>query len=220
MSDSTTGKDGFRRSFVIDVAPDTVWRAVTGAPAEAKDDGTPQYHMAGFEALCSVIEEDPGTLLRLRKEEEPCSGTEIAVQLEHAGSGTRVTVVQSGFGPWLPDVIEMFGMVWNMIVADLKLYLEQGVRVKTHLFDQAPPRASLGCETQDRLEGLAVGRVAEDGFAGRAGLRTGDLLLQLNGVRLLNTMQLIDLMRIGAPGTELEAVWARSGELMRATVPL
>lgn len=217
---TTTDKvaDGFRRTFVVDVAPEAVWQALTRPPAGALDAAA--VHMPGFEARCSILEQDPGKLLRLSKDEEPCSGTEIAVRLEHAGSGTRVTVVQSGFGPWLPDVIEMFGMVWNMIVADLKLYLERGIAIKTHLFEEPPPRVGLGCDAVDQLDGLKVANVAADGFAARLGVAGEDLLLKLNGARLLNSMQLADLLRMCAPGQELEAVWARGSELMRGRAQL
>jgi predicted metalloprotease with PDZ domain len=163
---------------------------------------------------------DPGRLLRVRKDEQPCAGTEIAVRLEHAGSGTRVTVVQSGFGPWLPDVIEMFGMVWNMIVADLKLYIERGITLKTHLFSEPQPTANLGCSLEDNLTGLVVVTVNDDGFAARAGIQQGDLLVNLNGVRLLNGMQLLDLMRMCKAGDELNAVWARGRERMEATAAI
>ena len=211
---STPGNEGFQRTFVVDVAPDAVWEALTGPqPRHTGDDTVCFLH--GFEARCSVLERDPGRFLRLRKDEDPCSGTEIAVRLEHAGSGTRVTVVQSGFGPWLADVIETFAGVWHMIVADLKLYLERGITIKTHLFDQPPPGAGLGCTTVDQLEGLRVTAVETAGCAAGAGVRADDLLLRLNGVRLLTGLQLLDLMRMCQPGQELEVVWARGAELMQ-----
>lgn len=219
-----TRPDGFERTFTVDLAPDDVWQAVArpvpdAAQPEAGGAAT-HYLLPGFEARCSVLEQDVGRLLRVRKDEEPCSGTEIVVRLEHAGSGTKVTVVQSGFGPWLPDVIETFGMVWNMIVADLKLYLERRISIKTHLFSQPPPSLGLGCKTQDELSGLTVAQVEADGFAARAGIRQGDLLLELNGARLLNELQLMDLMRMCSAGSELQVRWARGRDLMQGRASL
>lgn len=207
--------NGFRRSFVVDVDPDTVWQRLTRPPNKSGEGN--RYNIPGLEADCIEIECRTGEFLRMIKDEEPCKGTEVVVQLEHASNGTRVTVTQSGFGPWLPDVVEMFGSVWNVIVADLMLYLETGVQVQTHLFGGPSPTVSLGCTLQDRLTGLEVKDVLDDGFCARAGIRTGDLLVRLNDVRLVNTMQLNDLLRLATPGQELHIDWARDGELLHGT---
>lgn len=206
-------QDGFQRSFVVDVDPDTVWQRLTRPPSQPGD-GT-RYNIAGLEADCIEVECEPGEFLRMIKDEEPCKGTEVIVRLEHAGNGTRVTVTQSGFGPWLPDVIEMFGSVWNVIVADLMLYLETGIRIKTHLFGGPAPTVSLGCKLADRLTGLEVTEVDDDGFCRRAGIRPGDLLVRLNHVRLVNGMQLGNLLQLATPGQELLAEWARGAEFMQ-----
>lgn len=219
-ADAVNRIDGFERSFVVDVDPQAVWDAIA-QPTEPKADGTAQYDIPGLEAVCSAVEVDPGKLLRMKKEEEPCMGTEVIIALEDAGSGTRVTVVQSGFGPWLPDVIEMFGYVWNMILADLKLFIETGVRIKTHLFDPASmPTVSLGCGTQDHFTGLIATQVEKAGFCQRVGVEEGDLLVSLNGVRLLNSMLLQNLLKMASAGTEFELTWVRAGELKsgRATI--
>jgi hypothetical protein len=212
-----TQEDGFRTTFTVDLAPDQVWDAVARpAPGSTKENPA-AYHVPGFEARCVPIEVDPGRVLRVRKDEEPCKGTEIVVVLVAEGSGTRITVVQSGFGPWLPSVLETFRVVWNLIVADLALYVERRISLKTHLFAAPPPRVSLGIRTQDRLTGLHVAGVDPGSFGERVGLAPGDLLLALNGVRLLYGMQLLDLARVLAPGNELTAVWARKSERMRGT---
>ena len=86
-----------------------------------------RYLIAGFPAfgadhapgtLATELEVDPGRLLRVNKDEEPCAGTEIAIVLENADNGTRITVVQSGFGPWLTSVRDTFEAHWQQIVHD------------------------------------------------------------------------------------------------------
>ncbi len=210
---SVNRQDGFERTFVVDVDPDAVWQAVARA-APATEAGVRQYHIPGLEAVCSEIECKPGEFLRMKKEEEPCKGTEVIIALEHAGSGTKITVVQAGFGPWLPDVIELFGYVWNMIIADMKLYIETGLQIKTHLFEpDDQPTVSLGCNTSENLTGLLVVDTTKNGFCEQAGVEKGDVLLQLNGVRLLNGMLLTNLLKMVAPGATLELVWAHDRQL-------
>jgi hypothetical protein len=209
-------KDGFRTTFVVDVAPEQAWAAVA-RPAPASSGAQADYHLPGFEARCVALEVEPHRLLRVRKDEEPCKGTEILVVLEAEGSGTRVTVAQSGFGPWLPSVLETFRVVWNQIVADLALWIERHISLQTHLFAAPPLRVSLGIQTVDRLAGLEVTKLEPRGFGERIGLAPGDLLLQLNHVRLLYGMQLADLSRVCNSGSELELVWARKQERMSAS---
>ncbi len=212
-----SSQDGFKTTFTVDLAPEQVWDAVARPAPGSTTEPAAAYHLPGFEARCVPIEVDPGRVLRVRKDEEPCKGTEIVVVLEAEGSGTRITVVQSGFGPWLPSVLETFRVVWNLIVADLALYIERRISLKTHLVGAPPPRVSLGIRTQDRLTGLLVTGVDAGSFGERAGLETGDLMLTLNNVRLLYGMRLVDLARMCAPGNELTAVWARKSETMRGT---
>jgi hypothetical protein len=215
-------EDGFKTTFVVDVAPQAVWEAIArSSPPGSGSPGDPvRYHLPGFEAWGVPLEVEPGRLLRVRKDEEPCKGTEIAVVIEAAGSGTRVTVVQSGFGPILAQVLESFRTVWTWIVADLALYVERRIRLETHLFATPPPRASLGVRTEERTAGLHVSAVEPGSFGARVGLQAGDLLLTLNDVRLVNGMQLLDLLRICDAGSELRVQWARGDQHRSAAAVL
>lgn len=208
--------DGFHRSFVVAVDAEAAWQAVA-RPVEGQ---LGRYNLPGFEAECSELESTRGKFLRLTKAEEPCKGTEIALVFEDSGNGTRITVVQYGFGPWLPEVIETFGMVWNHIVADLKLYIETGVQIKTHLFAEPPPQAQLGCKTRDALSGLEVTDVNAGGFCDRAGIKNGDLLVKLGGARLLNGLQLQSLLRVCTREQVLGATIVRDRRLLEVSAML
>jgi hypothetical protein len=213
MANDIKKQDGFIRTFSVDLSRDAVWEAVC-KPTPGNDGN---FVVPGFEAVCSALEITEGEKLRVLKEEEPCKGTEIIIELVDQDTGTRVTVSQSGFGPWLPDLIEVFGCVWNMIVADLKLAIESGVQIKTHLFGAVPPAVSLGCVVTDNISGLLVTTVEEDTFASRSDLLPGDLIVRLNGARVMHNLQLADLLRMCAPGNELEVEWVRDGVLCQSS---
>ena len=52
------------------------------------------------------LEVEPGSKLHVRKVTEPCAGSEIVIVLEHEGSGTKVTVSQSGFPAWFASATD------------------------------------------------------------------------------------------------------------------
>ena len=153
---------------------------------------------------------DAGRLLRVKKDHEPCAGTEIAIRLEQAETGTRVTIVQSGFGPFL-DIVgrdTVFGH-GHQIVADFRLYIERGLTVPGTVWG-----ANLGARTDQTPIGLEIGRVDAGGFAETAGLRVDDLLITLRGIRLHDNQQLWTVLALTEPGTSADVSWARGRETM------
>lgn len=214
-------KDGFEATFVVDLMPDEVWDALTRRTAPGDSDGAGEVHyvLPGFPsftslpaegARCTPVEIDAGRLLRVRKDHEPCAGTEIAVRLEQAETGTRVTVVQSGFGPWLDRVRDTFHTHWLQIVADLRLYLERGLTVPGTAWG-----VSLGAQTRHTPVGLEVLAVDPGGFGESAGLQPGDLLLTLRGIRVHDTQQLWTVLALSEIGSSADVTWARGRERMR-----
>ena len=218
--------DEYKTSFVVEAAPQDVWKALTERtlPAQEGDDAELHYVLPGFPSLtalalpgasCTPLQVEAGRLLRVRKDHEPCKGTEIAVQLEHAESGTRVTLVQSGFGSFLDivgkDVVFGHG---DQIAADFHIYLERGVIVPG-----AGWGVSLGATTRQRHSGLEITRVMPGGFAERAGLQPKDLLVSLRGHRVYATAPLWTMLALTDAGTEAEVSFIRGRELMggRAT---
>ena len=215
-------KDGFEATFVVELAPDEVWEQIARRQVEMKEQGATaeEYVLPGFPSLvpdvmpgarCSVLEVEPGRLLRVRKAVDPCAGTEIAVTLEAADTGTRVTIVQSGFGPWLDKVRDIFGTHWNQIVADFRLYLERGLTVPGTIWG-----ASLGAPTRQTPVGLEIIAVNQGEFGERAGMQRGDLLITLRGIRVHDTQQMWTILALTEKGSSAEASWARGRELMKA----
>ena len=205
--------DRFEVVLEVDVSPEEAWAALTAKRADGAEDS---YWLPGFEAPGDILEVDPGRLLRVRKAAEPCKGTEIAFLVEASGSGARVTVVQSGFPAWVKRALEDFTFGWDEIVADLAVYLKHGVRAKRHV----APWAGSGLFTKTVQGGLKVVAVEPGSFGERAGMQRGDLLIKLGGAPMITRLQLSTMMRACRAGEEVEAVWARGRELMKATAAL
>lgn len=214
-------KDEFEATFVVEMAQDDVWEALTRRTVEGEGDAKEEVHyvLAGFPsfpaldvpgASCTLIEMDAGRLLRVKKDHFPCAGTEIAVRLEQAETGTRVTVVQSGFGPFLDavgrDTVVSHG---HQIVRDLHLYLVSGLTVPGT--EWGP---SLGAVPKQTAVGLELASVEPAGFCANAGMGAGDLLLTLRGIRVHDLQQLWTVLALTQVGTDADVTWARNRERM------
>jgi hypothetical protein len=146
----------------------------------------------------------------VRKDDEPCAGTEIAVTLESTKTGTRITVVQSGFGAFL-DIVgrdTVFGH-GDQIMKDFRLYLERGLSVPGTVWGPG-----LGARIKQTPVGLEMVAVDPGGFAERLGLSTGDLLLTLGAIRVHDLQQLWTVLALTEVGSKLEVTWARGRESM------
>jgi hypothetical protein len=213
--------DEFEATFVVDLAPVEVWETLTARTLEAsaEGDGEVHYVLPGFPsfeplpipgASCTLVEMESERLLRVKKDHHPCAGTEIVVQLEQAETGTRVTVVQSGFGPFLDfagrDTV--FGHGYQ-IVRDFQLFIERGLVVPGTVWG-----ANLGARTDQAPVGLEVVRVDAGGFAEEAGMQVGDLLLTLRGIRLHDIEQLATVLALTDVGSAAEVSFARGREMI------
>jgi len=219
-------KDDFEATFVVELAPEEVWEALTRRTVAGDgEDDAKHYVLPGFPSMppleiegasCAVLEEDSGQLLRVKKDHHPCIGTEIAVRLEQAETGTRITVVQSGFGPFLDfagkDTVFGHGM---QIIADFQLYLERGVTVPGTVWGP-----DLGVKLAQTPVGLEIVSLQPGGFAERVGIRAGDLLLTLAGIRLHDLQQLWTVLALTDPAAEIPTTWARGRESMAGTAKL
>lgn len=160
-----------------------------------------------------MIERQPGRLLRVRKDDMPCAGTEIEIRIEPAtaaGWPTRVTLRQSGFGPFFGAAREIFDAHFRQIAANFHLYVERGIRVGA----ETPP--DFGASLAQTPVGLELGVVTQGGLADRCGMATGDLLLELGGVRIHDIGELWALLA-AHPGTPMTVTWARGRDHMRGS---
>lgn len=184
-------------------APDT---GPCRIPAFPSPDG------GGCEA--TVLESKPQRLLRVRKDDMPCAGTEIEIRIEPAtaaGWPTRVTLRQSGFGPFFHAMPEIFDAHFRQIAANFHLYVERGIRVGA----ETPP--DFGAAVVQTPTGLELGAVMDGGFASRSGMATGDLLLEVGGVRVHHIGELWAVLAALPKGATTVA-WARGRVYMGGSV--
>lgn len=206
----------FRTSFELSSAPTEVWEALVALQSEAGNLQVEPHRwwLPGFAGTGTEIDVDPGRQLVVSKDDWPCAGTTIALTIEHVESGSRISVVQSGFDEgWVARAGESFWIIADLIAADLRLFFETGVLGGRH----ARPWVPLGCEVRTARGGVEVVDVAIGTWAERAGLRPGDLLVTLGGAPLLDARDAVTVQRIVEVGTDLSTTWARDGKLHEAT---
>lgn len=194
----------FEAAFTVGAPRSEVWRAL-----EAGRSSTGGWWLPAFESHVEEIKCEPERCLRARKVEEPCAGTEIAITLEVDGNGTRITVVQSGFGDWFDAMRSVLTIGWGHIVADLALYFEHGVTGRRHLLAWADPGAGL-IESE---AGLVVDGVQLGGWAARHGLETGDVIVAVGNAPIVRRADLETALRVLPPGLDVATTWVRSGQL-------
>jgi hypothetical protein len=204
-----TTPDAFEATFRVRIDRSTAWRRLAGAdgPVVAGD----HIWLAGFDSLVTVVEADPPERLRASKDDAPCAGTDILVTLADDATGTRIRVVQSRFGDWLPAPGDMMSIGWRHIVADLQAFLATTVHPGRHL----RPWGDLGADTTATDGGVRIDQVRAGGLAHRLGLAEGDLLVTLGGAPVLSHGELVTVLRVLlTTGASPTAEWVRSGSLM------
>jgi hypothetical protein len=209
--------DGFEATFVVSTSRAVAWERLTSAAPAMEGIGAAregQWWIPGIEGPAEPIEVRDGALFWGRKAAQPCKNTEIVVRLEDAETGTRITIVQSGFGDGFATQRPWLAAGWYAILADLVAYFEHGVALGRHL----RPWASIGCEVEETAAGLRVGKVDENGLAQSAGLEPGDLIVHIAGSPVLTVRDLAivargPLQRLG----EAKLRWLRGDEVMSGT---
>ncbi len=207
------------QEFEVDESPSEVWsRLVAAQPAELAPPATPRrWWLPGFDSTGEELEIDEPRQLTVRKDTMPCEGTTIAFTFEHTSTGTKITVVQSGFDEaFVEGAGESFWIVAEQIAVDVRLFFEQGVNGGRH----GRPWAFLGCGTRTTPVGLEVTGVMPDTYAARAGFEPGDLLLTLAGAPVVSERDLTTLLRALEHGTDVAATRARAGELISGSAVL
>ena len=132
--------------------------------------------------------------------------------------GTRITIARSGF----PDTEAWRHYAsnttrgWDEHIADLVLYLETGVSGGRHWSF----RSGLGATMLQSDAGVRITHVVAGGFAARAGLRAGDLVLRLNGASVVHLTDVAFAGREHAPGELTDVDYVRDGEVLHGRAPL
>jgi uncharacterized protein YndB with AHSA1/START domain len=224
--------DKYERTFAVAVPVERAWRAFTNqeeleawwAPEVREFDPRPggrvHYAMPGFAEVEGTVEElEPERRIRWSEGPGLLPGTtDVTVTFESIATGTRVTVTHAGFGEgeeWI-DELESHTLGWNEVIADLVLYLEHGVRSPRH----STSKSLVGVVTLDKAAGIEVVSVRQGSYADEVGLRPGDLLVQLGDAPLFRRSDLWLFTREHESGKEVEAVYVRGRDVLRATARL
>jgi uncharacterized protein YndB with AHSA1/START domain len=220
----------YEKTFSVRVPPERAFRAFTD-PRELEQWFTPKFDADADESAPGVTADaaSPGgdvhfevtqikgdELLRYRQwAADPETGIDVTVVFEPVEGGTRITVTHAGFGgdSILKSDSVRNGMAENY--ADLILYLEYGVSFPRHR-DMAS-KAWLGATFRDAGAGAEVDEVAPDGFAYQAGLRSGDIVVQLGAGAVFGNRELMFFLRERDVGDEAEVAWARDGGIHRGS---
>jgi S1-C subfamily serine protease len=75
-------------------------------------------------------------------------------------------------------------------------------------------------DEEDKINGVEIAGISELGNAGRSGLRTGDIIVEMDGLNISNFSDLKGYLRSKRPGDEVLVSADRSGELIEAKVKL
>jgi hypothetical protein len=203
-------------TFEITATPAQAWKALEEvAIGRADPEHDPrEWWIPGFESRAIEVECDAEKRLTVRKAQQPCEGTLIAITFEHLDTGTRVRVVQSGFDEaFVRGAGESFWIHSEHINADFELFLQTGVigrRAWRSL-------VWLGVAAVTTSYGVVVRYVNDDSWAARVGLEKDDVLLTVAGAPLFSTRDLGTVEHVVHAGDEVTATWARGGEHFEQT---
>ena len=142
--------------------------------------------------------------------------TRVIVTFESVDDGTRITVVQAGFGDgagW-QDELEGHRYGWERAIRDLILYLETGLSSRRFF---STWQSDLGLFTTETPAGLRVTEVATEGMAADAGVAPGDVLLYVDGLPIFQRTDLWPFQIARKPGERLDIEYARGHEGRRGT---
>lgn len=220
----------FEKTFVVAVPVERAWKAMTDPeelnkwyfPFKVGEDGTTQTEILGEKRTSEVVDFEPGRMFHTRTTLTGREGfgvlpgtREMTVVFEAIESGTRITITNSGFG----ESEDLSGVMRGLAetIADLILYLETTVAFPRHHHEV---KSWIGFAGREVPAGLEVMSVQSGTFAGRLGLRRGDLLVELCGASVFSFAEVQFFTKEHTPGEQAAAAWVRGGQLMRGLAEL
>ena len=200
----------WRKTFSLAFSPERVWDGwfahdgLDGPPEEGSSYALPDA--AG--TLVEVTAVEPARRYEWT-ESAGDAGCEMTVAFEAEGTGTKLTVTRYGFGegPEFDVYRTSHELGWTEHLTDLALFLHTGVSEQRHLAD----RCATGVVFAQTAAGLEVVRVAGDSLGADAGLRPGDVLLDVDGAAVYWRSDLWVLTRLYEPGREVVLGFVRDG---------
>ena len=199
-------------TFDVAATPTEAWKALEELRARAS--APDEWWLPGFACRAGEVEVEPHEQLTVRKLDEPCAGTIIAITFEHLGTGSRIRVVQSGFDEGFVKMAgESFWLHAEHLFADLHLFFETGVLAGRAWLPWTP----LGVDVAVEPFGLRVRGVHAGTWAERIGLQRDDVLLTVAGAPLYRASDLGVIERVVRPGGDVTATWGRGSDRTEAS---
>lgn len=214
----------YERTFELAVPVERAWRAFTDAGElaswyaadvpvfEAKPGGALKWAGSGLEVEGTVEEVEPNHRIRWTEGPGVLPGTtEVTVTFEEAGTGTRVTITQAGFGEgtqW-EGHLESHALGWAQNMQDLAMFLETGVAPKRFM----TWRSDLGFGVDETPAGARVRVVEAGGFAEQVGMAPGDYVLEVAGIPVFGRAELWAVGRSRDSGERIGARFVHDGEV-------
>jgi hypothetical protein len=202
-------------AFEVDSAPAEVWRGLSAARADRVDDAAPadEWWLPGWSCRCTLLSANDDAMV-FRKDDEPCAGTTIVVEVRHAASGSSIRVVQSGFdAEFVARAEESFWTHAERIAADFELYVRRGL-IAGRAWRW--PRVDLGLRVHTDSSAVVVDDVRPDSWAAAVGLVPGDLVLALAGASIYDSADLFVAQQTLDAGTEVSVVFAHGAVIADA----
>jgi uncharacterized protein YndB with AHSA1/START domain len=221
--------DQVDETFVVAVPVERAWKAFADGAERSKWEapeyeidprpgGKLQWTIPPWDTVHGeVLEVEPYRRLVATEGEGVLEGaTRVTVTFESVEVGTRITIVQSGFGAgaaW-QDQLEGHRHGWARAIRDLVLYLETGVASERFFTTW---RCDLGMFLTETPAGVRVSEVAPGGWAEEAGVEIGDVVLYVDGSPIFERPDLWVFQTGRQPGDRLDVEVARGGARVRGT---
>lgn len=159
-----------------------------------------------------IVKTDPERLLVAIKESQPFLGAEISIRLEPANASgwpTQVTLShnRTETSTDFHDYSDHF--LWKEFGVNYRLYLEQSVI--------CPPYnrpITLGMSLEETPLGLVVNEIGDKSAAEMCGIRSKDLLITLQGVRILSANQFFSITSLLTREENVEIKISRNNKIL------
>ena len=212
--------DQMSYSFTINQIPRHVWEKSHTVLVPGKICHIPVLpnYTDNYGSEGRIIKIDPERLLIVTKATHPFIGSEISIRLEPfnaSGWPTQVTLtqLQSDSHTDSPDTSDY--SLWKEFVVNYHLYLERNVICPPY-----NPPVTLGMSFDETSIGLVVTKVDRNTVAEKCDIQSEDLLITIQGIRILRIDQLLSVTSMLTLENSLEIKFARGNEILTRNTSL
>lgn len=208
----------WERTFEFSGSVDRVWQAFTDLDAPVRLINPGNAYQSGGAVTMEFTEETRNQRLAWTETEGEMKW-EMAVTFAETETGSRITIVRSGFGDddgWLMRATGRL-LGWADMLHDLEVYFRTG-KMLGRLYNRGWGRS--GMQVVEATGGLRVIAVFPGGLAERAGIRSGDMLLRALGAPLVNMSDHWFLESVLPSKADTEFEYLRGAEIRTGSAAL